>query len=49
MVVTESILSNPSAQLSDWEISTANGMLTITGSISGTTNLTLYFSSALNL
>lgn len=43
MVVLESTLSNPSAQTSDWDITTANGSVTISGSISGSTNLILYF------
>ena len=43
LVVTNSVLSNPSAQTGDWTITTNNGSLTITGSVasSGTT-LTLY-------
>lgn len=42
MVVTNSVLSNPAAQISDWNIDTAAGSLTISGSISGSTTLTLY-------
>lgn len=46
------ILSNPSAQTSDWTVATpgtssqsvTNTQLTISGSISGTTDITLYFS-----
>lgn len=41
-VVLNSVLSNPSAQISDWTVSTSAGSLTISGSISGTTTLTLY-------
>ena len=41
-VVIHSVLSNPSAQTSDWTVTTANGSATIEGSISGTTNITLY-------
>lgn len=33
------VLSNPSAMLSDWEVVTSNGSLTISGTISGTTNI----------
>ena len=36
------VLSNPSAQTGDWTVTTSNGSLTISGSISGTTNITLY-------
>ena len=42
MVVVNSVLSNPSAQTGDWTATTAEGSVTITGSISGTTALTLY-------
>lgn len=42
MVVTNSVLGTPSAQTSDWTVATANGSLTITGSISGSTAMTLY-------
>lgn len=41
-VVVNSVLSNPSAQTSDWTVVTSNGSLQIIGSISGTTTLTLY-------
>lgn len=41
-VVVNSVLSNPSAQISDWTVNTANGSLTILGSISGATTITLY-------
>lgn len=41
-IVMESILSNPSAQTSDWTVTTSAGSLTISGSISGTTTITLY-------
>lgn len=37
-----SVLSNPSAQTGDWTVTTSNGSLTISGSINGTTNITLY-------
>lgn len=42
MVVVNSVLSNPSAQISDWTVNTAAGSLTVSGSISGATTLTLY-------
>lgn len=41
MVVVNSVLSNPSAQTSDWTVTTSNGSLTISGSISGSTTATL--------
>lgn len=41
-VVVNSVLSNPSAQTSDWIITTDYNSITISGSISGSTNLTLY-------
>lgn len=45
-VVVKSILSNPSAQLADWTVTTSDGSLTISSdaasAISGTTDLTLY-------
>lgn len=46
MVVLNSVLSNPSAQLSNWTVTTANGSVTISGSIKGSTNVTLYLSAA---
>jgi hypothetical protein len=42
MEVVHTVLSNPSAQTGDWTVTTSNGSLTIAGSISGTTNITLY-------
>ena len=42
MEVLHSVLSNPSAQTGDWTVTTYGGYLTITGSVSGTTNITLY-------
>lgn len=42
MVVVNSVLSNPSVQTGNWTITTSNGSLTISGSISGSTTLTLY-------
>lgn len=41
-VVVNHVLSNPSAQIADWTVNTANGSLTISGSISGATTITLY-------
>lgn len=42
MVAVNATLSNQSAQIGDWTVSTSKGSLTISGSISGTTNVTLY-------
>ena len=42
MVVINSELGTPSAQVGDWTVTTGNGTLTISGSISGNTTLTLY-------
>ena len=42
MVVVNSTLGTPSAQTSDWTVTTADGSATIAGSISGETSLTLY-------
>ena len=42
MVVLQSVLGTPSAQVSNWTVTTANGSLTISGTISGSTTLTLY-------
>jgi hypothetical protein len=41
-VVVNSVLSNPSAQTGDWTVTTNSGSLTISGSISGSTTVTLY-------
>ena len=41
-VVVNSVLGNPSAQTGDWTVTTNNGSLTISGSISGSTTVTLY-------
>ena len=41
-VVINSVLSNPSAQLSDWTVTTAAGSVTVSGTISGTTNISIY-------
>lgn len=42
MVVVNSVLGTPSAQTDDWSVATYDGSLRITGSISGSTTLTLY-------
>lgn len=42
MVVVNSVLDTPSAQTSDWTVTTADGSATIAGSISGSTTLTLF-------
>lgn len=36
-------LSNPSAATGDWTITTSNGSVNISGNITGSTNVTLYF------
>lgn len=41
-IVIGSVLSNPAAQVGDWTVTTSSGSLTISGSISGTTDVTLY-------
>lgn len=41
-VVVNSVLSNPAAQTGDWTVTTSTGSLTISGSISGSTTVTLY-------
>ena len=46
MVVANAVLTNPSGQTGDWTITTAAGHLTIAGSISGTTGLTLYLAKS---
>lgn len=42
MVVINSVLSNPAAQTSDWTWVTSPGTLTISGTVSGTTDIDLY-------
>ena len=42
MEVIHCVLSNPSAQIGDWTVTTAGAGVTISGSISGTTDITLY-------
>lgn len=45
--VINSVLSNPSAQASDWIVVTGTGTVTISGSISGSTDITLYLAYGL--
>ena len=40
-VAVEGVLSNPKAQKSNWTVTTYDGYATISGTISGTTNITL--------
>lgn len=42
MVVINFVLGNPSAQTGDWTVTTSSGSLSISGSISGSTTITLY-------
>lgn len=46
MVVVNSVLSVPSAQTGDWTVTTSDGSLTISGTISGSTTLTLYLNKS---
>ena len=41
-VVLNSVLSNPAAQTDDWTVTTAAGSVTVSGTINGSTTLTLY-------
>lgn len=41
-VLLNSVLSNPSAQTGDWTVTTSAGQAVISGTISGTTDITLY-------
>lgn len=41
-VVVNAVLSNPSAQVSDWTVTTSAGSAEVSGTISGTTDITLY-------
>lgn len=45
-IVLYSYLSNPSAQSNDWTVTTSAGSVTVSGTISGTTNLTLVLGKA---
>lgn len=42
MVVVNAVLGTPSAQTSNWSVTTYNGSLRITGSIDGSTTIMLY-------
>lgn len=42
MKAIHSILSNPSAQASDWTVTTSAGSVVISGTINGTTDITIY-------
>ena len=46
MVVVNSILGSPAAQTGDWTVTTSDGSLTVSGSISGSTTLTLYLAKS---
>ena len=41
-IVLNSVLSNPAAQTGNWTVTTAANSITISGNVSGTTNITLY-------
>ena len=41
-VLLNSVLSNPSAQTGDWTVTTSAGQAVISGTISGSTDITLY-------
>ena len=47
MIVFESTLSNPAAQTGDWTVTTSNGSLKVTGTISGSTALDLVLGKVL--
>ena len=46
MVAMKADLGTPSAQTSDWTVDTTDGSLTISGTVSGSTTLTLYLSKS---
>lgn len=46
MVVINSVLSNPSAKIGEWTVTTSNGSLTVAGSILAATNITLYLAKS---
>ena len=46
MVVIKAELGTPSAQTSDWDVTTSTGSLSITGTISGSTTLKLYLAKS---
>ena len=43
MIVLQAVISNPAAQGSDWTFTTANGTVTLNGTVNAATNVTLYF------
>ena len=47
-VCVKAVLSNPSAQMDDWEFTPSAGSAVISGSISGTTDITLYLGLKVN-
>ena len=47
MECVKAVLSNPAAQRSEWTVTTAAGSVTISGTISGTTNITLYLETTI--
>lgn len=47
-VAIEAVLSNPAAQKSNWTVTTQAGSLTVSGTISGTTNITILLASKVN-
>lgn len=48
MVVIDSTLGTPSAQTGDWTVTTAANSVTIAGSISGSTTLTLVLGTSIS-
>lgn len=46
MVAVKSEMGTPSAQTGDWIVTTSNGSLSISGTISGSTTLTLYLNKS---
>lgn len=47
-VCVKAVLSNPSAQTGDWTVTTSAGSAVISGTISGTTDITLYLEAKTN-
>lgn len=45
-VVLNAVLNNPAAQVGTWTVVTSNGSLTVSGTINGSTTLTLYLGRA---
>lgn len=48
MIVVNSILSNPAAQIGVWTVTTGDGTVTVSGTISGSTDVTLYLEKCIN-